>query len=179
MEKTKDKVIFDGDFNLKNCGHYKKDNPHKNIGLQKWRYTKRFIVDASFIVVAKHKLRADHLVENVADIKNIDFKDECEVHDLKIDIGSEECQIETRNDHFLDETIKRYTVQEIPIGGAGGSLKIEECIPYVDTFYADEEDNRKEHDRKEYDNYEDPNWKKDEYDWRLKEDGKPIKNEDK
>ena len=69
------------------------------------------------------------------------------------------------NDHFLDETIKRYTVQEIPIGGAGGSLKIEECIPYVDTFYADEEDNRKEHDRKEYDNYEDPEWTKDSYRW--------------
>jgi len=66
MEKTKDKVIFDGDTNLKCCGHYKKDKPHKDIGLQKWRYRKRFIVDADFLVVAKNKERADELFNSVA-----------------------------------------------------------------------------------------------------------------
>jgi len=75
MEKTKDKVIFDGDINLKCCGHYKKDKPHKDIGLQKWKYRKRFIVDADFIVIAKNKERADELFSGVANIKNIDFKD--------------------------------------------------------------------------------------------------------
>ena len=178
MEKTKDKVIFDGDINLKCCGHYKKDKPHKDIGLQKWRYRKRFIVDADFLVVAKNKARADELFNSVANIKNIDFKDECEEHDLNIDYGSEECQIETTNNHLLDESIKQYHVEGVDI--KTNNKKISECVPYVDTFYSEENDNTwKEHDGKEYENYEDPWWTDDEYEWKLEEDGKPIKNEDK
>ena len=32
-----DKVIFDKNPNLKNSGHYKKDSPHPEIGLQKFK----------------------------------------------------------------------------------------------------------------------------------------------
>ena len=63
MEKTKDKVIFDGDPNLKNCGHYKKDTPHKDIGLQKFRIPVRLIVDANFIIVSKDLPRAKELLQ--------------------------------------------------------------------------------------------------------------------
>ena len=158
MEKTKDKVIFDGDPNLKNCGHYKKDTPHKDIGLQKFRIPVRLIVDANFIVVSKK-------------IKNIDFADQYDTdNDVKLDHGTEELEIETV--YSNQEHYKQYNVDEILIGGNGGVEKIAECIPYVETFYSEDGDKTwKEHDGKEYDNYDDPWWEKDEFDWRKNEDG--------
>ena len=176
MEKTKDKVIFDGDPNLKNCGHYKKDTPHKDIGLQKFRIPVRLIVDANFIVVSKNLPRAKELLKNVSKkIKDIEFGDQYEVDsEIKLDHGTEELEIETHKGGYGD-FYKQYTIEEIPIGGNGGAEKIEECIPYEDTFYPDKEDDRKEHDGKLYDNYDDPWWEKDEFDWRKNQDGTDIK----
>ena len=174
MEKSKDKVIFDGDPNLKNCGHYKKDTPHKDIGLQKFRIPVRLIVDANFIIVSKDLPRAKELLSNVyKKIKNIDFGDQYDTDkDVKLDHGTEEMGIETV--YSNQEHYKQYKVEEIPIGGNGGVEKIEECIPYEETFYPDKEDDRKEHDGKLYDNNDDPWWEKDEFDWRKNEDGTNI-----
>ena len=102
MEKTKDEVIFDGDPNLKNCGHYKKDTPHKDIGLQKFRIPVRLIVDANFIVVSKNLPRAKELLQNVKKITDITFGDQYEVdivHDalqMSWEVRNEEIDLDVR-----------------------------------------------------------------------------------
>ena len=44
-------------------GTYKKDNPNKEIGYQKWQVKKTYEVEMLYTIVAKTKKEADELLE--------------------------------------------------------------------------------------------------------------------
>ena len=126
-------------------GTYKKDNPHKEIGYQKWSVRKTHEVVMEYKIVAETKEKAEELLE----------KEEC------IKVEEVDGYGETINETITGRNVSDFSGEE-PVEWK----KIEECVP------RDDEDIDT---RKRFLNYEDPDWTKDDYQWRKNEDGTDIK----
>ena len=125
-------------------GTYKKDNPNEDIGYQKWEVGKTYEVDMVYEIVAKTKEDAENLLE----------KKECiKVEDVD-DYGK-----------TINETIKGRHANDLEGDEPTTWKKIEECVPMEDTDMDTDE---------RYLNYEDPDWTKDDIEWRKNEDGTDI-----
>ena len=128
-------------------GSYKKDDPNKEIGYQKWRVRKTHEVIMEYTIVAKTKKEAEEILEQKECIKVEDVDDYGDTFRETI-VGKH------INDFSGDELVEW--------------KKIEECVPREDT---DIDTNER------FLNYDDPDWISDDYEWLKNEDGTNIKDE--
>ena len=126
-------------------GTYKKDNPNKEIGYQKWQVKKTYEVEMLYTIVTKTKKEAEELLE----------KNEC-VKVEKVDEYGETFREIITGEHINDMS------GDEPVEWK----KIEECLP------RDDEDIDT---GKRFLNYEDPDWSKEDFEWVKNEDGTQIK----
>ena len=130
-------------------GTYKKDNPDKEIGYQKWEVRKTYEVEMTYEIVAKTKAEAEELLSN---------KEHINVED--VDEYGETFRSTIQGRHSNDMSGDEEVVWK----------KIEESVPTEDT----DSDNNFE----PFLNYEDATWSKDDWDWSKNEDGTNIKNKE-
>ena len=126
-------------------GTYKKDNPNKEIGYQKWLITKTHEVIMEYEIVAKTKAEAEDLLE----------RKEC----VKVE------EVDEDGETFR-ETIKGRNISDFSGDEHVEWKKIGECLP------RDDEDIDT---GKRFLNYEDPDWSKEDFEWVKNEDGTQIK----
>ena len=126
-------------------GTYKKDTPHEDIGYQKWKVRKTYEVEITYEIVAKTKEVADELLER----RETPYEEIDEYGDTSR---------ETITSKFTNDLSGVEPVEW---------KKIEECVP------RDDED--MDNNYKRFLNYEDPDWSKDDFEWRKNEDGTDIK----
>ena len=126
-------------------GTYKKDNPNKEIGYQKWQVKKTYEVEMLYTIVAKTKKEAEELLE----------KNEC----VKVE------KVDEYGETFR-ETITGEHINDLSGDEPVEWKKIEECLP------RDDEDIDT---GKRFLNYEDPDWSKEDFEWVKNEDGTQIK----
>ena len=129
-------------------GTYKKDNPHKDIGKQKFRVKKFYNVEVDYEVVANSKEEAEDAVQEHGGIDKIEFQDGY--------YGDEPVEM-IYNDHNWDQQAE---LDYEKYGREPRVQKIEECVPY------EEWDSDTDTD---YLNYEDPEWAKDSFRWTKEE----------
>ena len=127
-------------------GTYKKDNPDKEIGYQKWEIRKTHEVVMLYTITAKTKKEAEDILE----------RKEC----IKVE------EVDDYGDTFREKIDGKY-INDFSGDEEAIWKKVEECIPSEDT----DSDN----DFKPFINYEDANWTADDYDWLKNEDGTNIK----
>ena len=129
-------------------GTYKKDNPNEDIGYQKWEVRKTYTVEMAYKIEAKTKEDAENLLE----------KEECiKVEDVD-GYGK-----------TISENITGRHVNDLEGDEPTVWKKVEECVPYDDIDVDTD---------KRYLNYEDPDWTKDDIEWRKNEDGTDIEVKD-
>ena len=126
-------------------GTYKKDNPNKEIGYQKWQVRQTYEVEMLYTIVAKTKKEAEELLE----------KNEC----VKVE------KVDEYGETFR-ETITGEHINDLSGDEPVEWKKIEECLP------RDDEDIDT---GKRFLNYEDPDWSKEDFEWVKNEDGTQIK----
>ena len=126
-------------------GTYKKDNPNEDIGYQKWKVTKTYEVTMIYEIVAKTKEHAEELLDHKENPKE---------------------EIDDYGKTFR-ETIKSRYYFDLSGDEPVEWKKIEECVPNEDT--------NSDNDFAYFLNYEDPDWTKDDYQWRKNENGTDIK----
>ena len=126
-------------------GTYKKDSPNEDIGYQKWEVTKTYEVTMIYTITAKTKEQAEELLDHKENPKE---------------------EIDEHGKTFR-ETIKSRYYFDLSGDEPVEWKKIEECVPTEDT----DGDN----DFKPFINYEDPDWTKEDYQWRKNENGTDIK----
>ena len=122
-------------------GTYKKDNPNKDIGYQKWLVRKTYEVEMEYEIVAKTKDEAEALLDKEEKIK------------LE--------EVDAYGKTFR-ETIKGQHSNDMQGDEPTTWKKIEECVPTEDS---DIETNES------FLNYEDPSWTTQEIEWNKNEDG--------
>ena len=129
-------------------GTYKKDNPHQDIGKQKFRVKKFYNVEVDYEVVANSKEEAEDAVQEHGGIDKIEFQDGY--------YGDEPVEM-TYNDHNWDQQAESDYEK---YGREPRVQKIEECVPYED-WDSDTDVH--------FENYEDPEWTTDSYRWKKEE----------
>tara|TARA_R110002051_G_scaffold159254_1_gene230612 strand:- start:1 stop:438 length:438 start_codon:yes stop_codon:yes gene_type:complete len=125
-------------------GTYKKNNPDKEIGYQKWEVRKTYEVEMTYEIVAKTKAEAEELLEQKEIVKVEDVDDYGKTFRSTI-------QGKHSNDMSGDEEVVW--------------KKVEECVPRLDNDIDT---------GKDFTNYDDPDWSKDDWDWYQNEDGTNI-----
>ena len=129
-------------------GTYKKDNPHKDIGKQKFRVKKFYNVEVDYEVVANSKEEAEDAVQEHGGIEKIEWQDGY--------YGDEPVEMKYY-DHNWDQQAE---IDYEKYGREPRVQKIEECVPYEE-WDSDTDVH--------YDNYEDPDWTTDSYRWKKEE----------
>ena len=129
-------------------GTYKKDDPHKDIGKQKFRVKKFYNVEVDYEVVANSKEEAEDAVQEHGGIEKIEWQDGY--------YGDEPVEMKYY-DHNWDQQAE---IDYEKYGREPRVQKIEECVPYED--YDSDTGNY-------FDNYEDPEWTGDSYRWKKEE----------
>lgn len=120
-------------------GAYKKDDPHKDIGKQKFRVRKAYTAWVEYDVVADSK---DEAIDAVIEHGGID-------------------KIEWSEGYHKDEPVEVYAQDYNPDSTESfEAVKVAECVPYEE-WDSDTDQN--------FDNYEDPEWTSDEYRWKKEE----------
>jgi len=127
-------------------GTYKKDDPDKDIGYQKWEVRKTYEVEMTYEIVAKTKEDAEHLLD----------KEEC-IRLEDVDGYGKTFKETIQGKHSNDMSGDEETIWK----------KVEECIPSEDT----DGDN----DFEPFINYESGTWSTHDYEWLKNEDGTDIK----
>ena len=130
------------------AGTYKKDNPHQDIGKQKFRVKKFYNVEVDYEVVANSKEEAEDAVQEHGGIDKIEFQDGY--------YGDEPVEMKYY-DHNWDQQAE---IDYEKYGREPRVQKIEECVPYEE-WDSDTDVH--------YDNYEDPDWTTDSYRWKKEE----------
>ena len=129
-------------------GTYKKDNPHKDIGKQKFTVKKFYNVEVDYEVVANSKSEAEDAVQEHGGIEKIEWQDGY--------YGDEPVEMKYY-DHNWDQEAE---IDYEKYGREPRVQKIEECVPYEEWDSDTDED---------YLNYEDPEWTKDDLRWTEEE----------
>ena len=124
-------------------GTYKKDDPHKDIGKQKFRVRKHYSVWVEYDVVAENRSEAESAVMEHGGIKSIDWADGYH-NDEPVEMYANDWN----SDYQAESDDEQY-------GRTPRVQKIAECVPYEDNdgIY-----------------YDDPNWSTDEWEWKKKGD---------
>ena len=135
-------------------GAYKKDDPHKDIGKQKFRVRKHYTAWVEYEVVANSKEEAEDAVSEHGGIERIEWQDGYH-GDEPVEVYANDYNSDIDTDHDYEKYGREPRVQ-----------KVEECVPYEDQNL----------DTGEYeDNYEDPEWTTDSSRWKN-EDEKSSSN---
>lgn len=117
-------------------GTYKKDDPHKDIGKQKFRVRKAYTAWVEYDVVADSK---DEAIDAVIEHGGIDH-------------------IEWSEGYHNDEPVEIYAQDYNPDSTESfEAVKVAECVPYEERDIDTDQ---------EFENYEDPEWTTDEYRWK-------------
>jgi hypothetical protein len=121
-------------------GTYKKDDPHKDIGKQKFRVRKAYTAWVEYDVVAETK---DEAIDAVIEHGGID-------------------KIEWSDGYHKDEPVEVYA-QDYNVDSTESfdAVKVAECVPYEERDIDTDQD---------FENYEDPEWTTDEYRWKKEEE---------
>ena len=120
-------------------GTYKKDDPHKDIGKQKFRVRKAYTAWVEYDVVAESK---DEAIDAVIEHGGID-------------------KIEWAEGYHKDEPVEVYAQDYNPDSSESfDAVKVAECVPYEERDIDTDQD---------FENYEDPEWTTDEYRWKKEE----------
>ena len=122
---------------------FDKDNPHKDIGKQKFRVRKHYSVMVEYDVVAENRSEAESAVMEHGGIEKIEWQEGYH-NDEPVEVYC--------NDHESDYEAESHDEQ---YGRTPRVQKIAECIPYEDNSTID---------------YSDPNWSTDEFEWTKKGD---------
>ena len=136
-------------------GTYKKDNPHKDIGKQKFRVKKFYNVEVDYEVVANSKEEAEDAVQEHGGIDKIECLDGY--------YGDEPVEM-IYNDHNWDQQAENDYEK---YGREDRVMKVEECVPY------EEWDSDTDTD---YLNYDDPEWTKDSFRWEKDDEDESSSN---
>ena len=121
-------------------GAYKKDDPHKDIGKQKFRVRKAYTAWVEYDVVADSK---DEAIDAVIEHGGID-------------------KIEWSEGYHNDEPVEVYAQDYNPDSTESfEAVKVAECVPYEERDIDTDQ---------EFENYEDPEWTTDEYRWKKEEE---------
>jgi len=121
-------------------GAYKKDDPHKDIGKQKFRVRKAYTAWVEYDVVADSK---DEAIDAVIEHGGID-------------------KIEWSEGYHKDEPVEVYAQDYNPDSTESfEAVKVAECVPYEERDIDTDQ---------EFENYEDPEWTTDEYRWKKEEE---------
>ena len=121
-------------------GTYKKDDPHKDIGKQKFRVRKAYTAWVEYDVVAENK---DEAIDAVIEHGGID-------------------KIEWSEGYHKDEPVEVYAQDYNPDASESfDAVKVAECVPYEERDIDTDQD---------FENYEDPEWTTDEYRWKREEE---------
>ena len=120
-------------------GTYKKDDPHKDIGKQKFRVRRSYTAYVEYDVVANSKDEAESAVSEHGGIEKIEWQEGY--------YGDEPVEVyatDWNSDYDYDQPVE----------------KVAECVPYED-WDSDTD--------QYFDNYEDPEWTGDSYRWKKEE----------
>ena len=122
---------------------YNKENPHKDIGKQKFRVRKFYSVWVEYDVVAENRSEAESAVMEHGGIKSIDWADGYH-NDEPVEMYANDWN----SDYQAESDDEQY-------GRTPRVQKIAECVPYEDNdgIY-----------------YDDPNWSTDDWEWKKKGD---------
>ena len=121
-------------------GTYKKDDPHKDIGKQKFRVRKAYTAWVEYDVVAETK---DEAIDAVIEHGGID-------------------KIEWADGYHNDEPVEVYAQDYNPDSTESfEAVKVAECVPYEDW-----DSDTDQH----FENYEDPEWTTDSSRWKNEDD---------
>ena len=122
---------------------YDKENPHKDIGKQKFRVRKFYSVWVEYDVIAENRSEAESAVMEHGGIKSIDWADGYH-NDEPVEMYANDWN----SDYQAESDDEQY-------GRTPRVQKIAECVPYEDNdgIY-----------------YDDPNWSTDEWEWKKKGD---------
>ena len=120
-----------------------KDNPHKDIGKQKFRVRKHYSVWVEYDVVAENRSEAESAVMEHGGIDKIDWADGYH-NDEPVEMYANDWN----SDYQAESDDEQY-------GRTPRVQKIAECIPYEDSSTID---------------YSDPNWSTDDWEWNKKGD---------
>jgi hypothetical protein len=129
-------------------GTYKKDNPHQDIGKQKFTVKKFYNVEVEYEVVAKSKEEAEDVVQDQGGIEKIEWQDGY--------YGDEPVEMKYYDHNWNQEAEIDYE----KYGREPRVQKTEECVPYEEWDSDTDQD---------YLNYEDPEWTKDSFRWTKEE----------
>lgn len=121
---------------------YSKDNPHKDIGKQKFRVRKHYSLWVEYDVVADNKEEAKDVVFDKGGIEKIDWKDDYH--------NEEPVEVYATDWNWSDQDDHDYEKYRGPL-----VKKVAECVPYEDSdgIY-----------------FDDPNWTESEFEWQVDED---------
>ena len=122
-------------------GTFKKDDPHKDIGKQKFRVRKHYSVWVEYDVVAENRSEAESAVMDQGGIDRIEWQEGYH-NDEPVEVYATDWNSDYGVD--IDQPVE----------------KVEECVPYED-YDSDT--------GKHFDNYEDPEWTGDTYRWKKEE----------
>ena len=133
-------------------GTYKKDDPHMDIGKQKFKVKRFHTVEVEYSVVANSKDEAESAVLEHGGIEKISFTDGYH--------GDEPVEMLYYDHNHDSEAESDYAKYRGPT-----TTKIEECVPYEEHDYDTEQD---------YLDYESPEWTTDEMRWNEVESDTPV-----
>ena len=120
-----------------------KDNPHKDIGKQKFRVRKHYSVWVEYDVVAENRSEAESAVMEHGGIEKIEWQEGYH-NDEPVEMYANDWE----SDYQAESDDEQY-------GRTPRVQKIAECIPYEDSSTID---------------YSDPDWSTDEFEWNKKGD---------
>ena len=126
-------------------GAFKKDDPHKDIGKQKFRVRRAYTTWVEYDVVADSKEEAEDAVREQGGIDKIEWQEGYH-NDEPVEVYA----TDWNSDYDYDQP----------------GEKVAECVPYED-YDSDT--------GKHFDNYEDPEWSSDEYRWNKTGDEEAVK----
>ena len=129
-------------------GAYKKDDPHKDIGKQKFRVRRSYTAYVEYDVVANSKDEAESAVSEHGGIDKIYWQE----------------------GYYGDEPVEVYCQDyNLDYSSENGDFtkKVEECVPYEDRDIDTDQD---------FLNYEDPEWTSDEFRWTQEEKEEKVAN---
>tara|TARA_S200000501_G_scaffold272192_1_gene255931 strand:+ start:118 stop:588 length:471 start_codon:yes stop_codon:yes gene_type:complete len=142
---TEEKKVMFGDEIIIKDGAFKKDDPHKDIGKQKFRVRRAYTTWVEYDVVANSKEEAEDAVREHGGIDKIEWQEGYH-NDEPVEVYA----TDWNSDHSVDI--------EQPVE------KVAECVPYED----------RSDNGEWFDNYEDPEWTGDSYRWKKTGDEQPV-----
>ena len=119
-----------------------KDNPHKDIGKQKFRVRKHYSVWVEYDVVADNRSEAESAVMDQGGIEKIEWQEGYH-NDEPVEMYANDWE----SDYQAESDDEQY-------GRTPRVQKIAECIPYEDNSTID---------------YSDPDWSTNEFEWQKEE----------